>query len=135
VGASGFTVNEVAFAELPNDEEGIIVGLTEDLQRNENLLILSRAFAHTDQDRELGQDTYCLSVSSGATVYGGVKDCRIMGGVLTLQLSPKAAEALGVPEHCRFLLNVDPDTVSRLADGFRKVFAVDRDVPQLHLPQ
>src|SRR5262245_23669612 len=124
-GASGFTVNAVAVEGLPGGMEGILVGLAQDPRSDRNYLMLSRSFQPTAQDRRLGLDTYCLSVPSGATAYGGVVRCSIDGNVLSLVLTPETADVLGVPGECRFPLRVDAQTVERLRRALRTVFAVE----------
>jgi hypothetical protein len=124
-GESGFTVNVVAIEGLPGGLDGILVALARDPRSNDNVLILSRAFHPTAQDRRLGMATYCLSVGSGATAYAGVLSSSISGNVLSLVLSRETADKLGVPEECHFPLNVDAETMARLVTALRTVFAVD----------
>jgi Immunity protein 10 len=59
-----------------------------------------------DQDRELGQDTYCL-VRGGAAHYGGLLGYQFLDGNLVLKLQPSASVALDLPEE--FGLSLDPD--------------------------
>jgi len=73
----------LVMAETPNGEG-------ESLQ-------IQRALEFDDQDRRLGQDTYCLVVTQGPTFYGGVEGWRILPGrALVLRLSADAANELEV---------------------------------------
>ncbi len=55
---------------------------------------LQRATSFDEQDRALGQDTYCLSLHTGASVYGGVTRWLLAPRRLKLELSEKAADVL-----------------------------------------
>ena len=55
---------------------------------------LQRATSFDKQDRALGQDTYCLSVHTGASVYGGVTCWLLAPGRLKLELSEEATDVL-----------------------------------------
>lgn len=57
---------------------------------------LLRATSFDDQDRALGQGTYCLSLHTGATVYGGVVRWSLASGRLELELTKEASDALRV---------------------------------------
>lgn len=74
----------------------------------------------TQQDHELGQNTYCISLASGATHYGGVRACALHGNRLTLRLCPKSAEELGIDEHVVVEFRVDPDATAVVRDGLLK---------------
>ena len=58
-------------------------------------LELQRALVVTDQDRRLGQDTYCLVNEAGACHYGGVSKHTVVGDELRLELTPRGAVVLG----------------------------------------
>jgi hypothetical protein len=55
---------------------------------------LQRATTFDDQDRALGQDTHCLGLHTGASVYGGVTGWVLAPDRLELDLSEEASEAL-----------------------------------------
>ncbi|MCR9161951.1 MAG: Imm10 family immunity protein [Nannocystaceae bacterium] len=59
---------------------------------------LMRATGFEEQDRALGQDTYCLSLHTGASVYGGVARWLLAPGQLKLELSEEAADALDLDD-------------------------------------
>lgn len=120
----GFTINVVGIDGLPGDMEGILVGIAEDLRDEDNTFFFSRGYKPTEQDRRLGLATYCLSLTSGWTAYGGVISCTIDDGALNLLLTPETANKLGVPEEGRFPLNIGEEEVARLAAALKIVFDV-----------
>lgn len=65
-----------------------------------------RAHFFDDQDRALGQDTYCLS-RGGVSHYGGVLAHALVGSELTLTLTAEAAETLELPS--RVTIDVGSD--------------------------
>ncbi len=81
---------------------------------------LQRAHSFDEQDRRLGQDTYCI-VLDGTAHYGGIVSWGLGGGVLVLSLDRAASEALGVDEEIRVDLQVDSPSVQALADGLARV--------------
>lgn len=60
-------------------------------------LQLQRALFFDEQDRSLGQATYCL-VRAGATHYGGVESWALDAGQLVLVLTEDAARVLELPQ-------------------------------------
>ncbi len=63
-----FTARGVAATNLPDLNAQVVV-LAEDPNGERGpRLEISRALTYSKQDRELGQDTYCLSTQTGATV-------------------------------------------------------------------
>ena len=80
--------------ELADDVLGIVVA--EEESGEGARLEIQRAKVFDEEDRALRHDTYCLSLHTGATVYGGVSRWRLTPGVLSLELSAEAAETLGV---------------------------------------
>ncbi len=65
-----------------------------------------------DQDRDLGQDTYCL-VRGGATHYGGLLGYQLLDGNLVLTLDQSASSALELPAEFRFGLDPDQEELIR----------------------
>lgn len=63
----------------------------------EDHLLVQRALSFDDQDRALGQDTYCLVTATGATFYGGVEIARIESLDLVLSFTSEAVAALDLP--------------------------------------
>src|SRR6476646_4500799 len=78
-------------AEQLDDLNAYVVVLYEQADGTGERIEFQRALSFDDQDRELGQDTYCICLTSGATTYGGVRACILSGPSLKLRLSPEAA--------------------------------------------
>ena len=56
---------------------------------------VQRPLEADEQDKALGQDTYCLVTESGATHYGGVRRWRVDDAMLVAELDATAAQTLG----------------------------------------
>src|SRR5688572_30595411 len=80
-------------AEEFSDAGTFVVVLAEGTSEGARLEI-QQSFEFDDQDRALGQDTYCLANEAGATHYGGVKRWSLDGRALHIELERGAAEAL-----------------------------------------
>ena len=93
------------------DEDGVcdILVVAERENGSGVRLEVQRAAEFNDQDRELGEDTYCLCDERGATHYGGVTRWFEDGDVLVVELDEDAARDLEVhsyrvrvkPEHLK----------------------------------
>ena len=108
-----FTARGVSAAKLPLLNSQVVV-LAEEPDGDGPRLEISRALTYTKQDRELGQDTYCLSTQTGATVYGGVRSYTLYEAMLTMRLDARAQEELGVPAEFSIHLEADAATVARV---------------------
>lgn len=86
-------------------------------------LELQRALSFDEQDRAEGMDTYCLSMSSGATHYGGVLSWSLTPGTLELTLSREAAVDLGLDELVQVAVQMAPELALKVRDGLRRVLA------------
>jgi hypothetical protein len=117
-------------AEVMTDLNAYVLALYEWPDGSGERIELQRALSFDDQDHELDQNTYCISLASGATHYGGVRACALHGNRLTLRLSPKGAEELGIDEHVVVEFRVDPDATALVRDGLLKIFADDSDRPE-----
>lgn len=106
----------VTLAEHPNGEEGPV-------------LELQRGLSFDEQDRRLGQDTYCLSVNCGeATHYGGVVSWSLRERVLEIRLDDGAQEGLEVDEGFRLDLRaLDEATLGAIEAGLHRIF--DPEIP------
>ncbi len=125
----GFTVYHVAVEELI-DVDTFVVGLAEaEVGDGASLLISIALLPYDEQDRALGQDTYCISTEGGATVYGGLTRCVLHNNALLLGLTPDAATTLGLPTQTRFPLTIDHATVARLRAGLQRIFSRAASLP------
>lgn len=73
-------------------------------------LEVQRGDEDTEQDRALGQDTYCLVRNGAATSYGGVDAFSVSGPNLVLTLTREAAATLSLPR----VVEYDLDDEGRL---------------------
>ncbi len=113
-----FIAKKVSAADLPGLNSRVVI-LAEGLGGNDASLQISRALTDTQQDRDLGQDTYALSTQTGATVYGGVHSFSLDGSTLTMRLEPEAVDALGVPEEFSIGLEADTATIEAVRTTLR----------------
>jgi Immunity protein 10 len=109
---------------MPTSFDASVVAFERDAALNAQYLVLAeypggsgsrleiqRALAVDDQDEARGQDTYCLVADGQITRYGGVRDWRIAGSLLVLELDEETSETfgadafrIGVPEAERALV-------------------------------
>jgi hypothetical protein len=106
-----FIARGVAATELPDLNSRVVVLAEAPDGDGGPVLEISCALEPTAQDRALGQDTYCLSIQSGATIYGGVAFYSLEGNTLTMRLEPIAQETLDIPAEFSIVLDVDSATI------------------------
>ena len=95
--------------------------LAENVDGSGARLEIQRALSFDAQDRELGQDTYCLSTETGCSHYGGISVWRLLGDRLEIALDSDAAKSLGVTSG--FIVDIVADLQARnaLEAGMRRV--------------
>lgn len=93
-----FEARAVAF-DRDDELETEALFLAEDEQGAGRLLEVQKAFAWDEQDRRLGQDTYCLVDENQATHYGGVASWRLDANVLEINLTPDASGVFGASSY------------------------------------
>jgi hypothetical protein len=104
--------------EDAENELFMVVFAEEEGEQGERLGI-QRAFAFDDQDRSLGQDTYCL-VSREGVSYGGVTSWSLTGKVLTLALDETCSEALAADGGYEILIEADGDKLEAIRAGLKR---------------
>lgn len=87
-------------------------------------LIFSLGSHPTEQDAQLGQDTYDITTHEQVSCYGGLKNWSNAGREFTLKFE-SAAALLGIEE--TVLILVDESQVERLSDGFRHITQAEAD--------
>jgi len=110
----------VAIEEMPDVSTFVIIFAQNPDGRGERLE-LQRALTFDEQDHDLGMDTYCLCMASGATHYGGVLSWRLDDGGLVLRLTAEAAAALGVDDVVRVDVLMTPALRAALLAGLKRV--------------
>lgn len=118
-----FIARAVSAMEM-TDVDTFAVVLAENMDGSGVRLEIQRALTFDEQDKKLGQDTYCLSTERGATHYGGIASWHISGNVLEVVLDKKAAKALGIADG--FVVELPPDekTLFILKEGLQRVLNV-----------
>lgn len=121
---SELVVRAVGFGPLDGGA-GLLAAVAEGADGSGFSIQFSRAASWDQQDRDLGMDTYCISTSEGATYYGGVVEMTAGSGFIDVDLKPKAARTLYLPQRFRLSLAVDDDVVSRFVGGMAEILATE----------
>jgi hypothetical protein len=124
-GRGGFAVRRIGSSEEPRLNT-FTVGIAEREDGRGRALLFQLALRFDDQDRRLGQDTYCVCDEVGAAAYGGVTRCVLAGAELVVHFTTEAAAALDLGPECRFPLRVEPAAVEALRTGLRRVLTGGR---------
>jgi hypothetical protein len=75
----------------------------------------------TDQDRQLGLDTYAVSNEWGASAYGCIDAYSVKDDELVLNFTPQGAEMLGNPTHVLLNLALSSQGIDALRRGLSSV--------------
>lgn len=108
------------------DEESKIltIGFSEEADGSGRSLLIQRQLGEvSQQDVELGHDTYCLITEDGATCYGGIIGFVLNRSTLEVTLSEEAASILSLPVHQSIDLEVGAEDWERLERAMDQVFA------------
>ena len=100
-----FKADAVAAQEM-EDLNSFTLIVAENEDGSGSRLEIQKALAFDEQDRELGQDTYCVVTDTGATHYGGIESWVLEGGVLEIKLPTEVAGLLGLDGGLR--IEIDP---------------------------
>ncbi len=115
------TVTMTAIEELV-DHACFVAVLYEHPDGSGERLEMQRGLSFDARDRRLGQDTYCLSLASGATHDGGVESYRLTGDILQMRLTRKGADVLGLDRDLRFVLRIDDAKKRELKAAMKRIF-------------
>ena len=115
-----FTARALAATDLP-DLSVFAVILAENRDGSGHRVEIQRSSSFSEQDRKLGQDTYCVSTDAGASYYGGISSWRLAEDRLEIHLDPKAAKALGVTGGFGVRLEAGEEERRSLREGLLKV--------------
>jgi hypothetical protein len=113
------TLDATAVA-LTRDDYCEVLYVAESRDSTDGMLEVQRAFEFDEQDRELGQDTYCLVVNAGPTHYGGVERWEATDGGVRVRLTSQAAADLGVEPELDIRLP-DPEHHALVVDAFARL--------------
>jgi Immunity protein 10 len=117
-----FEANAIAVSEQP-ELNTFAVLLAEQPDGGGLRLELQLALSFDDQDKQLGQDTYCVGTEDGRTHYGGVAGWSITNGLLTVCFDTAGAAALEVKG---FQIRCPEDRVEALRDALSKILGPSR---------
>jgi hypothetical protein len=118
-----FEAHAVNASEIPELDVFVVV-LAEEPDGSGRRLELQRALEIDEQDRELGQDTYCVCTEDGACCYGGVASWSLVGDELRILLDARAATTLGVTDGFVIRLRADAEALHRVSLGLRRLLDV-----------
>lgn len=116
-----FKAHAIAVEEVP-DANVFVVVISEGADGNGCRLEFQRSQSFDEQDRILGQDTYCISTDTGATHYGGVHSWWIEDAKLTVKLDENASRTLGIDSG--YAIELDSADVTALASGLERVIGL-----------
>ncbi|MBV9789138.1 MAG: hypothetical protein JOZ51_13230 [Chloroflexi bacterium] len=122
-----FTARATAVEEL-TDLETFVVALYDDPESPEYWIEIQKPLEVDDQDRELGMDTYCLSLADGRTHYGGITAIQIQGDRLSIEIDAQAARVLDEDGFVIFF-DIPLDQVDAVEDGLVTVFEDEPSPP------
>lgn len=81
----------------------------------------------SQQDIDLGQDTYCLVTETQGTAYGCVEELVIKGNTLRVVLRPEALDDLDLDvAFVEVELAVSPESLDAFREMLREIFAYGR---------
>jgi Immunity protein 10 len=115
-----FTARYVQFERLDDGDVDVLC-INEDPEGAGRHLIFERAGSFSDQDCELGMDTYAVTNEHSATVYGVVSAYSLGDEALILKLTSDGSSALGLPRTTRLGLKLPPGDLAQLRAGLRAV--------------
>ena len=83
-----FDANEISYTF----ENGIhILGIADAKDEPQDFIILQRETEYTEQDKELGQDTYYIEIcADGVAGYGGIKAILLSANLLNIEIKEDA---------------------------------------------
>ena len=115
--------------ELPEDETFMVALAEHPDGGGRSLLFQSKLDSDYDaQDVRLGQDTHCVCDEDAVVAYAAVAACELTDSTFALTYAPEAAAELGVPERCRYPLDLEPQTIEQVRTGLRRVLSSGRVV-------
>ena len=118
-----FVVNRVA--DVIDDNGVRIVGITEDPDNDEaRSLMFMDGPSYTNQDRRLGQDTYCVCDEQQRIAYGAVESYHVTNTALVLNLTENGSDSLDLPRQMILELKLNDHDVDVLRNGLSRI--IDR---------
>lgn len=111
-----------------SDLETFLVAFAENADGSGGSFDLQITIAPPDeQDVRLGMDTYCITVDAGPTCYGGIERCTFHGSIVSFELTPQAADALGIAKEIAFDITDAVCDRGEIEAGLRRVFERARE--------
>jgi hypothetical protein len=119
----GFVARGAAIEES-NLDQTFMVSLAEQENGAGESITIAIMLVNSQQDIDLGLDTYCVSNGWGATVYGGITAYRMDDRRLTLYLSQDAARRLKTRRTFVIDLQIGDDDIEKLRRGLARILGV-----------
>lgn len=94
-------------------------------------LALERSLDPDEQDRRLGWDDYCLSLSDGSSSYGCLSEVDLQPAALRLVLTDAGRVDLGLDRGPEVVLELDPMQHAELLAGLRSILNGSPSAPKL----
>ena len=125
--SNGFVVRGHGLGFEDEEQTMFTVGVAEQPDGGGRQLLVT-ASEDDLEDADFDEDSYCVVDDEHRCTYGGVSRARLADGVLVLEFTEKAVEELELTEPVLTLeLDLAPDAVAELADGYRRVFTFGRE--------
>lgn len=112
-----FTARAVA-CQFFDDLDTYELILAEESDGGGGRLEIQRPLSPTDDDLDLGQDTYCIVVHTGACHYGGIAAWKVDSTGLNIRLTDEAAQVFGT---CQFRVVLPRDRTAEVEAAMRRI--------------
>jgi len=118
-------------------EDGIaILGLGEADADGHSVMLQGSLGEIADSEREMGWDTYHVSIDEDESFYGGIQQCTMTSESIRINFSAEASEALGVDE-LRLDLALQANELANVATYLRLILTSGRvtEHPRLRIAE
>lgn len=126
----------VADAEGYVEDQVAILGMGEADEDGHSVMLQGGLGDVDESEREMGWDTYHISIDEAESFYGGIRQCVMTSNSVIIRLSEAAIESLGVDE-LRLHLALEPDKVAEVGAHLRLILTSGRESehPELYIPE
>jgi hypothetical protein len=126
----------VADAQGYTEDQIAILGMGEADQDGHSIMLQGSLGEVAESEREMGWDTYHISIDEDESFYGGIRQCVMTSDSILLSLSEGASEALGVDE-LRLDLDLQFGALANVAAYLRIILTSGRESehPELRIAE
>jgi hypothetical protein len=128
-----FTVDDVH----PYVEDEIaVLGMGEAGPSRHSIMLQGSLGEVAGSEREMGWDTYHISIDEDESFYGGIRQCVMTNDSVIIRFPEAAVESLGVDE-LRLHLALEPDKLAEVGSHLRLILTSGRESerPELQIPE